>query len=430
MIRLLAAIVLFVCVFSNAFALDVKEITSAAGIKAWFVERHVAPLVHVRFAFAGGSASDEKGFEGTAMLLSGMMDEGAGPYDGETFRRKIDDHGMSIAFNYGLDNFYGYLSVPIQYQAEAAELMRLALTEARFPEEAIERERDFYLSSELARQQSPDSTVGRASLALALPGHPYVEAATMALQGLPHVGRQQLTEAQQRIFVRSRLKVAIVGDMSEDQAKHYLDQLFGTLPEGMPPLPHSVSDAAAGPQLKVISADTAQTLIQFRVQGLPESDPDYQAASVAVQIIDTALNDLIREQHGMSYGVFFEQQDYVRAHFLIGRLNTANATAREALAYVKNGLRQLLSAGPSELQFNQAKALLKGQFALGFDSGSAMADVLLDQRISGFGSNYVASRGSLIDKVTRDDVRRVIAKLIDPDKLLVVAVGKPEGLTP
>ncbi len=323
MIRLLAAIVFFVCAVSNAFALDVKEITSASGIEAWFVERHVAPLVHVRFAFAGGSASDEKGFEGTAMLLSGMMDEGAGSYDGETFRRQIDDHGMSIAFNYGFDNFYGYLSAPIQYQAEAAELTQLALTEARFPEDAVERERDFYLSSEQARQQSPDSTVGRASLALALPDHPYVEAATMALQGLPQVGRQQLTEAQQRIFVRSRLKVVVVGDMNEEQAKGYLDQLFGTLPEGVPALPQSVSSTAVGPQLKIIPADTAQTLIQFRMQGLPESDPDYQATSVAVQIVDIALNDLIREQHGMSYGVSFEQRDYVRAHFLIGRLSTA-----------------------------------------------------------------------------------------------------------
>jgi zinc protease len=425
MIRFIAAIILLLYASGNAIALDVKEITSPLGIKAWFVERHVAPLVHVRFAFAGGSTSDGKGFEGTAMLLSGMMDEGAGPYNGEAFHRQADDHGIMIAFDYGMDNFYGYLSSPIEHQANAAELMRMALTEAQFPVEAVERERDYFITMEHARQQSPEDIAARASLALALPGHPYVEAATKALQGLPQIGREQLMEAQRRIFVRSRLKVVIVGDMSELQAKNYLDQLFGALPEGAPAPPRPAARLAAGPQLKILPAETAQTVIQFEMQGLPESHPDYQAVSLASQIIQNVLNDLVREQQGLSYGVFFGQRDYAGANLLIGYLTTANTTAGVALVHVKQGLRQLVSSGPSEQEFSKARAMLKGQFALGFDSGNGMAAALLDQHMSGFDRNYAAMRGTLIDKVTLADVRRVIAKFIDPDKLLVVAVGKP-----
>jgi zinc protease len=430
MIRLFTAAVILFLACGSAFALEVKEITSASGIKAWFVERHVVPLIHVRFAFAQGTTSDEEGYEGAAMLLAGMMDEGAGPYEGAAFRRQIEDYGIGFSFNYGFDNFYGVLSTPAQNQAEAAKLLRLALTETDFPDEAMERMRQYFLTREQARQQNLDAIANRASLVLALPEHPYVEAETEAPRGLTRIGRRQLIEARERIIVRSGLKVAIVGDMSEEQAKAYLDQLFGSLPEGTSLPPPANTPLTTGPQLQVIPADTEQTLIQFGGQGVPESDPDYLAASIAAFIGNSTLNDIVRETLGLSYGVSFEQWDFKGAHFLVGRLKTANATAGMALQEVKNGLALLRSPGPEELQLNYAKAFLKGQFALGFDSGSDLAQALLNQQLAGYSSNFMALHNVLLDKVTLSDVRRVIAKFIDPDKLLVVAVGKPEDLAP
>jgi zinc protease len=397
MIRLFTAAVLLFLACGSAFALEVKEITSASGIKAWFVERHLVPLIHVRFAFARGSTSDEKGYEGAAMLMAGLMDEGAGPYDGEAFRRQIEDHGIDFRFNYGFDNFHGLLSTPAQYQADAAKLLRLALTETSFPDKAVERMRQYFLTREQARQQNLDAIANRASLVLALPEHPYVEAETEAPRGLTRIGRRQLLEARERIIARSGLKVAIVGDMNEEQAKAYLDQMFGSLPEGASPAPPANTPLTAGPQLQVIPADTAQTLIQFGGQGLPESDPDYLAASIASFIAYATLNDLVRERRGLSYGVSFEQWDFEGAHFLVGRLKTANATAGLALEEVKNCLSLVRSPGPDELQLSNAKAFLKGQFALGFDSGSDLAQTLVNQQLAGYSSNFTALRNELLD---------------------------------
>ena len=430
MIRVLVATVFLVVASAQAFALEVKEITSTSGIRAWFVERHVAPVVHVRFAFEGGSTSDEKGFEGTAMLMSGMLNEGAGPYDGSSYRQKVRDIGMWLGFDQGVDYFYGYMSVPVQYRKEAADLVKITLAEPHFPDEAIARMRDYYLSSEWARQQNPEYIAGRASLAQALQGHPYVDAFTLAPQGLPHVGRKELEEMRKRSFVLSRLNVVIVGDMSEAEAAAYLDQLFASLPQGEPLAPPPVATLAPGPQLEVIPAETAQTFFEFRLQGIPETDPDYVAATVATQIVEETLNELIREQRGMSYGVNFQQGDYRRMHVLRGRFSTANATAWAALGEVRRGLGLLRNPGVTNEQFSKAKAILKGQIALGFDAGSSMASVLLDQKISGLDSGFAARRESLIDQVTIEAVQRVIARLIDPGKLLVVAAGKPEGLSP
>ncbi|MBI2977772.1 MAG: insulinase family protein, partial [Rhodospirillales bacterium] len=43
--------------------------------------------------------------------------------------------------------------------------------------------------------------------------------------------------------------------------------------------------------------------------------------------------------------------------------------------------------------------------------------------------DYPERRNGLIEKVTLDDVNRLAKKLLDPKRLTVVVVGKPEGVT-
>ena len=67
--------------FTSAYAIEIKEVTSPGGIKAWLVENKAIPLIAMNFSFEGGSTSDPAGKEGTAHFLTGMMDEGAGDLD-------------------------------------------------------------------------------------------------------------------------------------------------------------------------------------------------------------------------------------------------------------------------------------------------------------------------------------------------------------
>ena len=46
------------------------------------------------------------------------------------------------------------------------------------------------------------------------------------------------------------------------------------------------------------------------------------------------------------------------------------------------------------------------------------------------GRDYIAQRAKFIDAVTLDDVRRAAKRLLAPEKLTVVVVGKPQGITP
>ena len=70
-----------------------------------------------------------------------MLDEGAGPYDSEEFQRRLADNSISIGFTATTDGFYGGVHTLVETQDEAVDLARLALTQPRFDEEAVERMR-------------------------------------------------------------------------------------------------------------------------------------------------------------------------------------------------------------------------------------------------------------------------------------------------
>src|SRR5262245_27349715 len=97
----------FILVVSVSFAqaIEIKEVTSPGGIKAWLVESKTIPLIAMGFSFEGGSAADPVGKEGTANFITGMMDEGAGDLTGEAFQAKRDELAVRISFDSGVEQF-------------------------------------------------------------------------------------------------------------------------------------------------------------------------------------------------------------------------------------------------------------------------------------------------------------------------------------
>jgi zinc protease len=115
-----------------ALALDIQSVKSDSGIEIWLVENHVNPIVSVAFGFKGGSGYDPIGKEGIAQLASGLLDEGAGDVDSQTFQKRMTDRGIELSFSSGLDDFTGRTRFLRDDRAEAADLLRLALSAPRF----------------------------------------------------------------------------------------------------------------------------------------------------------------------------------------------------------------------------------------------------------------------------------------------------------
>ena len=96
--RSILAVMLAVMPVVGAQAIEIKEVTTPLGIKAWLVEDKSAPVVALSFSFAGGTASDPDGQLGVTSLMATLLTDGAGTLDAQAFRRRQEDAAASLGF--------------------------------------------------------------------------------------------------------------------------------------------------------------------------------------------------------------------------------------------------------------------------------------------------------------------------------------------
>ena len=101
----------------------------------------------------------------------------------------------------------------------------------------------------------------------------------------------------------------------------------------------------------------------------------------------------------------------------------------ESLDIIRKELKKMADEGPYSRTISlPPRSYLTGSYALRFDTDLKIAAQLLGLMQEGFGPEYVENRNKLIDAVTLEDAKRVAARLLKPDNLIVTIVGKPLGL--
>ena len=430
--------IIFICFslvlfLGHAQAMEIKEVTSPGGIKAWLVESKSIPLIAMQFSFEGGSTSDPVGKEGTANFITGMMDEGADDLDGSAFQALRDELAVRIGFDAGTEQFEGSLQTLSKNRVEAFTLLRKALTAPHFEKEAMERVRQQFLLSARDNEQDPEKIASRAWMKLAFGDQPYARESNGTPESIASITPDDLRAMHKLLFRRKGLKIAVVGDIDAATLAVSLDEIFGSLPDSDPPKAVSTMTVAKGPIVKIIDRDIPQSIIVFGHEGILRSDPDFIPAFVMNQIVGgggygSRLTTEVREKRGLTYGVGFSMVPLDHAGLFVGSLGTRNEKAGEALAVVKETLKKMADEGPTQAELDDVKTFLTGSYALRFDTNNKIAGQLLGIQQQNLGIDYVNKRNSLVEAITLELVKAQAKRLIDSDHMIVTVVGKPEGL--
>jgi zinc protease len=84
--------------------------------------------------------------------------------------------------------------------------------------------------------------------------------------------------------------------------------------------------------------------------------------------------------------------------------------------------------GLTATELRDAKTYLTGSYPLRFTSSRRIASILTGIQLERLGIDYIKKRNGLITAVSHADVNRVAKKLLKPDAITLVVVGKPEGV--
>ncbi|MDH5797199.1 MAG: insulinase family protein, partial [Paracoccaceae bacterium] len=181
-----------------AAAIEVQEVTSPGGIKAWLVEEHSIPFTALEIRFRGGSALDEAGKRGATYLMTATLEEGAADMDARAFAERVESLAASFRFNVYDD----VLAISARFLTEnsdqAVDLLKSAIMQPRFDQDAIDRVRGQIQAVLLSETTNPRNIAGQAFNAATWGDHPYATNAKGTPESLDALTREDLISARNR----------------------------------------------------------------------------------------------------------------------------------------------------------------------------------------------------------------------------------------
>jgi zinc protease len=278
-------------------------------------------------------------------------------------------------------------------------------------------------------EADPGTVAGKAFMRAYFANHPYGHEVSGTPRSLAAITQKDLHAFARSHWVRGGLKIAVAGDVTPAQLSQLLNTAFGALPARTPPLTPWPGKVGA-PGVHVIPMPVPQPTVIFALPGLMRSDKDFLPAYVANYIagggsFSSRLMGELREKRGLTYDVSTSLDVYRRAGIFAGQVATRADAVNQVIAVTRQTLKDFAANGPTDKELADAKTYLTGSYPLAFSSNAGIAAQLNSFQRVGLPIDYVTKRNALISAITPEDVKRVAARLFNPEHMTIIVAGTP-----
>ena len=411
---------------------DIQTWQTENGAKVLFVPATEIPMLDVRIVFDAGSARDA-GISGLAELTNGLLTEGAAGKTAKQIAEIFESVGAQIDYEAARDMaLVGVRSLTeSRYLSAAIEGLKQVLTQPDFPLDAFQRELNRMKVAVKARQQSPSSLAADAFNKAVFADHPYASPTSGTKESLEKLTLDDVIKFYKQYYVASNATIALVGNVERWQAEEIVKAVVSNLPVG--------EKASALPEVKplteakkiVIDYPSAQTHIFVGQPGMKRGDKDYYSLYVANHPFggsgfSSRLVEVIREDRGLAYSVYSYFSPLRETGVFAMGMQTKTEQTEQALSLLNQQLKKYVEEGPEKDELAASLSNITGGFPLKIDSNGKLLEYIA---MIGFYDLPIDALDHFIDNINSVDVKKVndvLARRLQPDKMVTVVVGKQQ----
>jgi zinc protease len=408
---------------------DIQQWTTPAGTRVLFVETREIPAVDARLTFAAGAARDGD-HPGIAHLTSNLLMSGTTELDAGALARAYEREGAEVGTGAARD--MGWIELRSLSADEhlwpVARTVAALAAEPAFPEGEIERLKSQQRTALTSQAQQPGALAGQAFWETLYGDHPYGHEPLGTAESLDAITRDDVRDFHQRYYTAANANLAIVGDLSRDEAERLARVLTASLPEGSaaPELPPTPSLDEATTVRRDFPSTQAHVLLGRTA--IARGDEQWPALLVANHVFGgggftSRLMSEVREKRGLVYGVGsgFSPMS-AQGPFRI-QLQTRGDQAEQAIDIVRRELERFIEQGPTESEVSDAIRNISGSFPLRIDSNSDLMGYLSMMGFYELPTDYLASYRERIEAVDAEAARAAFAEVLGGEPLVQVVVG-------
>ena len=408
--------------------LDIQEWRTSTGTKVLFMAAPELPMFDLRLTFAAGSSKDQQ-HSGLASLTSAMLDEGTGNLDAGEIATRFEDLGANFSSGSYRDMAVvslRSLSDP-KLSAPALELFSNIAAQPSFPAASLARIKNQLLAGFEYQKQDPGKLASLALFEQLYGTHPYAKPSSGDAQSVPGITRQQLHNFHRTYYNASNAQIALVGDLTFEQAKAISETVSARLPRGTAAA--VTAEPQANPASKThIEHPSTQTHILLAQLAVKRGDPDYPALFLGNQILGgggfgTRLMEEVREKRGLTYGIYSSFSPMQATGPFMINVQTRAQLSEVTLELVQDLLRDYIDKGPTEAELANAKRESLGSFPLSAASNSAIVGQLAAIGFYDMPLTWMDDFMQDLQNLSVEDVHAAFKRHLNPEQLVVVTAG-------
>jgi zinc protease len=409
-----------------------KRIVLENGMVLLLSEKHDIPMVTVNMAITAGSTAEPAEKPGLASLTASLLTQGTAKRSAQQISREIDFIGGSLSTSGGDDYASASLRVLKKDVRTGFDLLADVLMNPAFDQKEIDRKVRETLAEIRRKQEEPGIVASNAFDKAVFGSNAYGRTDDDVAAYLPKLVRGDILDFYAARYSPNHAIIAVVGDVTEKEAVALLRQYFQSWRKNEQPLPTPVAPPVIGKTtVNKIDKHITQANIALGNVGISRENPDFYACTIMNYILGgggftSRLMDNIRDNKGLAYDVHSGFNPQKEPGAFTVTIQTKNESANEVIAETIREIRRIQSEPVSEQELADAKAYLTGSFPLRMDTSSKIAGMLTAIEIYNLGLDYPQKYLSLINAVTREDVRRVAMKYLHPDNMVIVVVADQE----
>jgi zinc protease len=408
--------------------------TLGNGLRVVVVMHHEQPIVSLRLLIRAGSASDPPGKAGDAALTAALLDQGTTTRNALDIADTVDTMGATLTAGAATDLSYANLVVMRDSVEVGLDLLADVVRNPAFAAGEVERQRQQALSTLFVNAEDPDYVASMVFDRLVYGSHPYGLPGAGTPDTLPAITPDDLHAFHDRFFAPNNAILAIVGDVSADEAFAAAEHAFGNWVTRDVPSPAASEAPAPARRLVVIDKpDAVQTEIRVGLVTIPRTHPDYLAMDVAIKILggegSNRLHRVLRSERGLTYGAQAELEALQQAGDVVADTDTRTESTGEVLRLIFDEITKLQRERVGERELADAQAYLAGSFPLTIETPDAIAAQVLHVLFYGLPMSELQTYAARVRAITPDDIQRVARTHLQPDRLSIVLVGNASGFT-
>lgn len=429
--HVIAGIALMVLAHAAHAILPIQHWETQRGARVYFVENRDLPMLDVSVDFPAGSAFDTREKSGAANMITNMLRLGAGGLNEDEIARGLADAGAQFAGRFDSDRAGAgmrMLSSPRE-RGRSLDILGRMLTQPEFPAPVLEREKVRLIAALKEADTKPDTIASRTFSRMVFPTHPYGLRGPGEVETIAKLQRDDLLGFYRRYYTAERAVVAVMGDVTRDEAAAIAENLTAGLPSAggetpaIPPVPELTK-----PDVRWITHPATQSHIYIGAPGIRREDPDYFALFVGNHILGgggfvSRITDEVRQKRGLAYSAYSYFSPMLREGPFVVGMQTKGEQAAQALEVARRTVADYVARGPTAQELDAAKKNIIGGFPLRIDSNRKIHEYLAVIGFYRLPLTYLDDFTKNVERVTVDQVKAAFQRRVHPDRMVTVVVG-------